>query len=193
MKVDIIGTSFTASIYDWSRKTEKWSVGSAFPLWGDRVDLYFCLHPGEDIDFKNVVNQDNYPLEDIIRDTGSQYFTNSIAYMMALAYYRGATEINIFGVDIESDTEYKFERPCVAYWTGYLKAQGVKMNHNSNLTEPVFKYGFEQENMVRFLRQLQERADAYEDMARKEINPDIKNQWIGAMTATKKIINLVKG
>jgi hypothetical protein len=145
--VDIIGSSFTVALYDTSRNTVKYSVGTLYEAFRDKIDLYFNLHKGQAVDCVNTITLDDYPLEDAIETTGSNYFNNSIAYMMVYAFMQGAKEINIFGVDVESDSEYRFERPCLTYWIGWLKAKGVKVNSTNNIDKPPFKYGFDQEQL----------------------------------------------
>lgn len=182
------------ALYDFSRSTVKYSVGTLYQVFRDKIDLYFNLHKGQEVDSANTIMLDTYPLEEVIEKTGSEYFNNSIAYMMAYAYIKGATEINIFGVDVEADSEYKFERPCLTYWIGWLKAKGVTVNTANNLDKPPFKYGFDAEKLSDFTEMLQNRADAYEAQAKQTVNNEkMKNQWAGAMFATKKIIDIIRG
>lgn len=56
-----------------------------------------------------------------------KYFTNSIAYMVAYAIYKGATEIELFGVAMLYHEEYTKQVPCVEFWLGYAIAKGIKV------------------------------------------------------------------
>lgn len=58
---------------------------------------------------------------------GSLYLTSSPAYMISHALLLGATEIQLYGVDLSiGDHEYFWQRPCVEAWIGFAKGRGVK-------------------------------------------------------------------
>jgi hypothetical protein len=73
------------------------------------------------------VDLDNYPLEDVIRFCGTDYFSNTVDYAIALAIYEGYTEIHLYGVNMELGGEYFFERPGVDFWCGYALGKGIKV------------------------------------------------------------------
>lgn len=56
-----------------------------------------------------------------------KYFTNSIAYMIAYAIYKKATEIEMYGVPLLLQEEYIRQRPCVEFWIGYARGKGIKV------------------------------------------------------------------
>lgn len=56
-----------------------------------------------------------------------KYFTSSIAYMVAYAIYKKATEIEMFGVALGLEGEYIEQRPCAEFWIGYAMAKGIKI------------------------------------------------------------------
>ena len=56
-----------------------------------------------------------------------RYFTNSVAYMIAYAIYKKATEIHIYGIPLYFEEEFTFERPCTEFWLGYAMAKGIKV------------------------------------------------------------------
>lgn len=59
---------------------------------------------------------------------GSLYLTSSPAYMMSQAILEGATEIQLYGVDLSiSDHEYFWQRPCIEAWIGFAKGRGIKV------------------------------------------------------------------
>ena len=64
-----------------------------------------------------------FPLDEM----PSKYFNNSIAYMVAYAIYKGATEIEMFGVSFFVREEYLVQRPCVEFWIGIALAKGIKV------------------------------------------------------------------
>lgn len=69
-----------------------------------------------------------YPYDEVEELFGSLYLTSSPAYMLAYALLKGATEIQLYGVDLSiSDHEYFWQRPCVEAWIGFAKGRGVKV------------------------------------------------------------------
>lgn len=67
----------------------------------------------------------NYPLKEVIACCESDYFTNTIDYMIALAIYEHVKEIHLYGVNMSLGGEYEFEKPGVDYWCGYAKGRGL--------------------------------------------------------------------
>lgn len=65
------------------------------------------------------------------RLTGGRYYTNSIAYMTALAIHEGFEEIHLYGVEMEQDStfnrEYSHQRPSCEYWLGLAEGMGIKV------------------------------------------------------------------
>lgn len=64
-----------------------------------------------------------YPLDEM----HCKYFTSSIAYMIAYAIYKGATEIDIYGVHMGLETEYTEQKACADYWIGYARGLGIEV------------------------------------------------------------------
>jgi hypothetical protein len=191
--VDIVGTGTTTNFYEWPDGREKWSVGSAFTSFGARIDLYFCFH-NEPVDVFNksdisYLDKHNYPLDKIIKKLGSRYFTNSIGYMIAFAIYRGYKNINIWGVDMESDSEYSFERPCVTYWIGQAEARGINVTIASGLTDPFVLYGYEDASPL--LAQYEMRRKHAKMMSEKTEGAE-RDQWLGKMIGMRDAINIMR-
>lgn len=193
MKLDIIGTGLTAINYDWSSTNDKWSVGSAYGAYGDRINTYFCMHLDQCIDFKGeVINLGNFPISQIKEMFKTDTFNNSVSYMIAYALLRGYREINLHGIDIEKKSEYEFERPNVLMWIGIAKGLGVDIKSSSYLGQSPFNYGYDRDKIDFLVNVLEEREKAYRRHAEIK-SGDEKNQWIGAMYATQKIIEFIKG
>jgi hypothetical protein len=70
----------------------------------------------------------NYPLQEIITYFGVDYFTNTIDYALALAIYKGFTEIDLYGVNMAFGSEYEYEKPGVEFWIGQAMGRGIKVN-----------------------------------------------------------------
>ena len=69
----------------------------------------------------------------------SKYFNNSIAIMIAYAIYKGATEIEMYGVALLVEREYAYQRPCVEFWIGYALAKGIKVTVHGETSIECFK------------------------------------------------------
>lgn len=74
-----------------------------------------------------------------IDEMPSRYFNNSIAYMIAYAIYKGATEIEMYGVALLLGDEHAYQRPCVEFWIGYAVAKGIKVTIHEPTTIECFK------------------------------------------------------
>jgi len=184
--VVILGTGRTLSKFDEAEhsSSEIWAVGSAFSILKEKnthVDKYFTLHKNETIEFDGeIVNQSNYPLDEIMSKFDSRFFTNSISYMLAFALYYEVDSISMYGVDMDSESEYNFERPSVAYWIGFAKGLSVEVFIASGLDNPIFLYGFDDTSVL--LSMMRERAKFSYDMAKHHMDlGDMKksDQFLG--------------
>jgi len=136
MKVDLV-----VDIHDRSNPTEKWDKDHLNALLLKGIPAY---SQGA---IKGYPNIKKYPLEKIINRFDSDYFGSGIDYMVALAIYKGATEIHIYGVIMMSDTEYAHQKPSVEHWIGIAKGAGIKVRvhgiHSSLLkTKNNLMYGY---------------------------------------------------
>lgn len=68
------------------------------------------------------------PLDEIQRDLGINYYCSSISYMLGMAAWLGYKEVGLYGVEMASDTEYKYQRPNGEFWIGYMMGRGVKIH-----------------------------------------------------------------
>lgn len=70
-----------------------------------------------------------YPIEEMVEKFGRNWFTSSVAYMMALAITRGANEIGLFGVDMAADQEhYEAQRAGCVRFIEIAEAKGIKVS-----------------------------------------------------------------
>lgn len=72
-----------------------------------------------------LYTQDNYPFEAVAKSIGQAYWNSSIAYAMALAIHERATDIAIYGVDMDGTDEYQYQRPNMEYLIGLARGQGI--------------------------------------------------------------------
>lgn len=96
-----------------------------------------------------------YPVEDVSRvllgslahtvggvSSAMRYFTSSVNYALALGIYKAYRKIEIYGVEMETDTEYRYQRDGVAFWIGIAGGRGIEVDfHGSIFDAPL--YGFE--------------------------------------------------
>ncbi len=85
-----------------------------------------------------------FPYEALIRTHGN-YFTSTIAWLIALAIHEEVDEIGLWGVDLMLAEEYHHQRPCSEFYLGYAKAKGIKVTvpMQSSLLKPQQLYGIE--------------------------------------------------
>jgi len=75
-----------------------------------------------------------YPIDDIIGHFGTDYFTNTVDYALALAIYRGYRAIDMYGVNMATFGEYAYQKPGVEFWTGMAMGRGIKVNVHGSLS-----------------------------------------------------------
>ncbi len=69
----------------------------------------------------------NYPLKEVIQALKTDYFTNTIDYMIALAIYEHIHAIHFYGVNMALKSEYEWEMPGVNYWCGRAMGAGIEL------------------------------------------------------------------
>jgi hypothetical protein len=78
-------------------------------------------------EFKNIPNIKRYPIEDIIKRWGSDYFGSGCDYAIAYALYKGFTEIHLYGILMTvTEDEYYHQKPSVEHWGGVAIGSGAK-------------------------------------------------------------------
>ena len=94
-----------------------------------------------------------YPIE--IMQAYRKYFTNSIAYMLALAFHsfvatKNPKHVALFGVHMEATEEYTEQRPCCEYWLGRMEGAGmdIEMAPGGAILTSMGLYGYENYNPV---------------------------------------------
>jgi hypothetical protein len=100
-----------------------------------------------------------YPIEDVISEFPTGYFSNGVCYMIALALLNGVKELNFYGVNhsrISMMGEYTLQKPGVDFWLGVALGRGVKCNIHGAMAEigrtfenRSYGYFLSQETMVK--------------------------------------------
>jgi len=85
------------------------------------------------------------PWWDLIREEefGEDFFTSSFSWMMAEGMRQGATEIQLFGIDMASRDEYILQRPGFYHFRREARRRGVQINapHESDIMQSPPLYG----------------------------------------------------
>ena len=97
-----------------------------------------------------------------------EYQTNSISWMIAFAMWEGFTTIDVYGVDMSQDSEYRFQKSCVEYFLGICRGRGIEVNipETSDLLKATHQYGYGSDNgyrakLIERKKQFQERLDGF--------------------------------
>ncbi len=118
--------------------------------------------------YLEIPKAERYPIEDVRKNElmnfngGQQYYTSSPAYALALAIERGYKRIEIYGVEMETDTEYRFQRDGIAFWIGVAVGKGIEVDLHSKqfLIAPLYGYEgdvkLEYEHFTKRVEQLEE-------------------------------------
>ncbi len=123
------------------------------------------------------------------------YFTNSIAYMVALVVYEKQAlgkpweQIEFYGVHMAGGEEYAFEKSCVEYWLAWAHAAGIRtvIPEDSDLMKSGYLYGYEEEGYYTkdiAIRKknvdeayIKQQAKAREESEKARILEGCKNVW----------------
>ncbi len=67
-----------------------------------------------------------FPIDEARKRFGN-FYTSTMAYMMALAIMEGFERIEIYGFEMESDTEYRYQRDSAEYFIGFAVGLGIEV------------------------------------------------------------------
>lgn len=108
--------------------------------------------------YKDVPKSVRYPIEDTLALTKNirmvvnnkerefKCFTSSPDFALALVadmWKKGKRyeKVEIWGIELEMETEYRFQRAGFGFWLGYLAAFGIKLElHSFIFTAPMYGY-----------------------------------------------------
>lgn len=142
--------------------------------------------------YPDVPRSKRYPLAEIAEMIGTtvadmmntdHFLTSSVPQAMALAALWGYKRVEIYGVAMETNTEYQFQREGVSYWIGFLKGAGVDVY----FADPTFRaplYGYEGKVSVEY-----DKFDTrIEEL--KLLVPDVQQRHQAALLDMKKSLEL---
>ena len=93
-----------------------------------------------------IHNSVRFPIERVM-DGHIDYFTSSVAFMLALAIQEGFTEIALYGIDLIVGDEYFYQKPCAEFWIGVAHGKGVTITlpKTTALCKQTYRYGYQSE------------------------------------------------
>lgn len=112
---------------------QKWLSESPIPIYMvDRI-------PG-------IPNSVRFPVERVMKGH-LDYFTSSVAFMIALAIEEGFKEIGLWGIDLIVGDEYFYQKACAEFWLGVAHGKGITVTlpHTTALCKQSHRYGYQQE------------------------------------------------
>jgi hypothetical protein len=119
--------------------------------------------------YPEVPRAKKYPLEgilDMLGDRENHFLSSSVPQAMALAAYLGTySRVEVYGVAMETNTEYQFQREGVSFWVGFLKGRGIDVY----FADPTFQcpiYGYEGEVSIKYERFAERIAELNPELAR---------------------------
>ena len=169
------------------------------------------IHPQQVI-YMQAVDGDvpasrRYPLESIQRDLlgnfllydvdggaidSNKYFRATVCYAMALGIWSGFDEIDLYGIEAGSNTEYFYQRDCLTFWLGLAVGYGVRVN--LHCAESIFDtklYGYDgnleisldaYDGRIRELTNQVEREQVKLDLAKKRAEESLTPEHLKAYT-----------
>lgn len=145
-----------------------------------------------------IKNSITYPLKEVQEFASHpklrNYFTSSIAYMIALAIYLGYEDIDLYGIHMAADEEeYSLQRSCCEAWLNFGLGKGIGywLPNESSIMSSDHLYGYEQHKGI--LLDLIHQQEGYQngvvelEKKMKEIEQDVYLQK-GAVLAMKQMI-----
>jgi len=114
-----------------------------------------------------------------------QYFTNSISYAIALAIFLGYERILLYGAEMQSNTEYSYQRDNVAFWVGVAAGYGVSVEIHSAFNlfdQPMYGYNGD---LTYTAKMFADMADQYrEKLTEAQANLTKANEALNGIDAT---------
>jgi len=103
--------------------------------WGE-IERLGAIQSREKAKLNNVpyIDLKTYPIDTIIKIFKTDYFSNTVDYALALAIYKGFTEIGLYGINMLSGSEYAYQKAGVEFWIGQAMGRGIKVINHSPIS-----------------------------------------------------------
>ena len=136
-----------------------------------------------------------FPIEDAIKFAGRDYFTSSVAFMLAIAGLEKFQEIHLYGINLAIGEEYTYEKPCAEWWLGKLEAMGAKIYipHASSLLKQYRRYGYFVDRAPGGMTKALLAARVNEYRSRAEQAQAQLNMTLGAMREAEALMQIAEG
>ena len=87
-----------------------------------------------------------YPI-DACMQLGADYFTSTVAFMIAWSIHQGYKEVALYGIDLVVGIEYQEQRQCAEFWLGVAHGRGmtVRLPKQCALLKHQWRYGYQKE------------------------------------------------
>jgi hypothetical protein len=106
-----------------------------------------AILPGDPNFPPGIPNSVTFPIERILSGPAGHpdYFTSTIAYMIALAIDEGYTTIGLYGIDLIVGQEWFYQKPCAEFWLGVCHGMKLQIDipFPSALLKTAWRYGYE--------------------------------------------------
>lgn len=136
-----------------------------------------------------------YPIEDAIRVANRDYFTSTVAFMLALIEMEGFEEVHLYGINLAIGDEYFYEKPCAEYWLGRLEAKGRKIYipKASSMLKQYMRYGYniDARPNQQLKLMLQHRKADYDQKVMQHSAQ--LNVWLGAKQEDEALMQIFEG
>jgi hypothetical protein len=117
--------------------------------------------------YPDVPRSEKYPLDEILAmlsNPPEHFLTSSVPQALALAALWGYKRIEVYGVAMETNTEYQFQREGVAFWLGFCRGRGIDIYFaDPTFTAPLYGYegkvSVDYEEFPRRIAELQPQID----------------------------------
>ena len=123
-----------------------------------------------------------YPLEEILAEFKTRYFTNTISYMIAYAIHEKVGKLSVYGVDVSFGAPYAQENRGVEYWIGRAEEHGIEVYcpERSHLLRTVYGNLYGELGHCNMLLYLHERLNLINILPKEGRYPDsikAQNAW----------------
>lgn len=122
--------------------------------------------------YPDVPRAVKYPLADVralLNDNPDHFLSSSVPQAMGLAILQGYKRIEVYGVAMETNTEYRWQREGVAFWRGFAMGRGIDFY----FADPTYRcplYGYDGEVVIPyedFNKRIEELTPAIQQLTEK--------------------------
>lgn len=143
----------------------------------------------------DIPNAVRFPIEAALQVAGRDYFTSTIAYMMAIAIMDGFEEIALYGINLAIGDEYFYQKACAEWWIGLAEGKGIRVYvpRASAMLKQWNRYGYHPEASPNALTKilLEARIKSYRATCEQALNN--YHIQLGAMREAEALMQAVEG